>query len=57
MVFMNKVTNANLEPIIDSLYHICKPSLFNLSRSSMLKASLLKEIEEITAGFKSTEHF
>lgn len=48
MVFMNKVTNANLEPIIDSLYHICKPSLFNLSRSSMPKASLLKEIEEIT---------
>ncbi|MCC5013897.1 MULTISPECIES: HEAT repeat domain-containing protein [unclassified Legionella] len=45
---MNKVTNINLEPIVDSLYHLCKPSLVNLFRSSVLKAGLLKEIEEIT---------
>ncbi|STX39045.1 HEAT repeat domain-containing protein [Legionella feeleii] len=45
---MNKVTKINLEPIVDSLYHICKPGIGNLFRSSVVKASLLKEIEEIT---------
>lgn len=45
---MNKATNTHLESILDSLYYMCKPSVFNLFRTSIVNASLLREIETIT---------